>query len=169
VHLADGYSFLIFSSQKLFGIDAFGWGVILFLLVLFGVPYTRYFLRRADIPEWPITSARVEKTESQSGPPREVYPVRVPMPLPITATQLVPYHCRFRYVFLADGSLYEGSFVLLAQNAAEAYALAGALQDQTILVKYNPRHPKDSVVADERILSKRVLQEGENVMNPRVW
>jgi len=58
------------------------------------------------------------------------------MPIPVTATQLIPYHCRARYIFLADGSLYEGSFVLLAKNAPEAHALAGALQDRTILVKY---------------------------------
>ena len=169
VHLADGHSVFLFPGQKLFGIDAFGWGVILFLLLLFGIPYTRYFLRRADIPEWPIISARVEKTEVLSGPPREVYPVPVPMPIPVTVTQLIPYHCRARYVFLAGGSLYEGSFVLLAKNAAEAHALAGALQDQTILVKYNPRHPKDSKVEGEKILDKKVLQEGDNPVNPRVW
>jgi hypothetical protein len=92
----------------------------------------------------------------------------VPIPFPVTATQLIPYHCRARYVFLADGSLHEGSFVL-AKNAAEAHALAGALQDQTILVKYNPRDPKDSKVEREKVLDKKVLQEGENPLNPRVW
>ena len=169
MHPADGYSVLLLSGHKLFGIDAFGWGVILFLLLLFGIPYARYFLRRANIAEWPIISARVEKTEVLTGPPREVYPVPVPMPFPVTATQLIPYHCRAHYVFLADGSLYEGSFVLLAKTAAEAQALAGALQDQTILIKYNPRRPKDSVVEEEKIVDKKALQEGDNLLNPRVW
>lgn len=59
--------------------------------------------------------------------------------------------------------------MLLAKNAAEAHALAGALQDQSILVKYNPRHPKDSKVEGEKILDKNVLQEGDNPPNPRVW
>lgn len=135
VHLVHGNSVLLLYGHKLFGIDAFGWGGILFL----------------------------------SGPPPEVYPVPVPMPFPVTATQLIPYHRRARYVFLANGSLHEGSFVLLAKNAAEAHALAGALQDQTILVKYNPRDPKDSKVEEEKVLDKKVLQEGENPLNPRVW
>src|SRR5262249_18001294 len=160
--------FLILSGQKLFGIDGFGWGVILSLLLLLGIPYTRYFLRRADIPEWPIISARVEKAEALPGPPREIYPAPVPLPFPATPAKVVPYHCRVCYVYLAEQSLYEGSFALLARNAEEAHGLADALQDQTILVKYNPRNPKDSVAYDERILDKKVLQEGENPLNPRV-
>lgn len=74
VRFADGYSVLLLSGQKLFGIDAFGLGVILFLLLLFGIPYTRYFLRRADIPERPIISPRVEKTEALPRPRPDANP-----------------------------------------------------------------------------------------------
>jgi hypothetical protein len=79
------------------------WWVILFLLLLFGVPYGRYFLRAKNIPDWPIISAAVRKTEILSGlPPGYALPFamavgRVP--------QLVPCHCRALYVFLVDGTL----------------------------------------------------------------
>ena len=149
----DGNSVLL-SGQKLFGIDAFGWGVILFLLLLFGIPYTLYFLRRADIPEWPIISARIEKTEVLSGPPREVYPVPVPMPFPVTATQLIPYHCRVRCVFLADGSLYEASY---------------ALEDQTILGQIQPtRSQKLQSGRRESTRQKSSTGRGKPAKSPRL-
>jgi hypothetical protein len=160
------YLYFAFSSgQKWFGLDAFGWGVVLFLLLFFGIPYTRQFFRRAAMPGWPIVSARVEKTAIAPGPPREIPWV----PTFVPSTALFPYHCRANYAFLAGGRLYEGKFALLASNVAEAQGLADSLRDQTILVKYNPRRPKDSIVEEPKLFGKKVFQDGWNPINPKVW
>jgi hypothetical protein len=61
-------------GNTLFGIDAFGWGVIIFLLLLFAIPYSRYLLRAADLKDWPITPATIRKIEVVKGAPRELAP-----------------------------------------------------------------------------------------------
>jgi len=161
-----GHMAILATGKALFGIDAFGWGVIFFLLLLFGVPYTRYFLRAADIPDWPIVSARVTKAAVITGVPPEFVPRiafatgRVP--------QLIPYHCRASYSFLVDGALYEGWFAWLAKDQAGAESFAEAVKGQTVLVKYDPRKPADSVVEGKEVLGRKVIQDS-NILNPKVW
>ena len=102
------------------GIDPFGWGVIFFLLLLIGVPYTRYFLRAAAIPDWPIVSARVSVI-SGVPPGFADYPFefgRIP--------RLIPYHCRVSYVFPVDGAVFEGWFLMLALDRASAEFFCGS-------------------------------------------
>jgi hypothetical protein len=158
-------SLLFASGQKVLGLDAFGWGVVLFLLLFFGIGYTRGFFRRADIPNWPIVSARVEKTTIAPGPPRELLVILSIVPPKI----LVPYHCRANYVFLVDGTLYAGTFALLAKNVGQAQGLADSLRDRSILVKYNPRRPKDSIIEEPELLGTKVFQEGWSPINPKIW
>jgi hypothetical protein len=155
------------NGNRFFGIDAFGWGVILFVLLLFGIPYSRYFLRAADLKDWPIVTATVRNVEIISGFPRELVP-------PIAAAvanipTLIPYHCRTLYVFLVDGTLYQGSFELCALNLAEAERLAEALKGQPVLVKYNPHRPADSELEEKDLLGKKVVQEDNQPLNPKVW
>lgn len=157
---------ILATGKTLFGLDAFGWGVIFFLLLLFGVPYTRYFLCAADIPDWPIVPARVTKVAVITGVPQEFVPRiafaagRIP--------QLIPYHCRASYAFLVDGALYEGWFAWLAQDQVSAESFAEALKGQTVLVKYDPPKPADSVVEGKEVLGRKVIQD-TNVLNPKVW
>jgi hypothetical protein len=142
------------------------WWVILFLLLLFGVPYGRYFLRVKNIPDWPIVSATVRKTEVLPGLPREYVPsmaitvARIP--------QLVPYHCRALYVFLVDGALYEGWFALVAKSQTEAVGFAETLKGQSILIRYDPRKPADSTVEGQKVLERKIYQD-TNLLNPKVW
>ncbi len=161
-----GHMVLLAAGKTLFGIDALGWGFIFLLLLLFGVPYTRYFLRAADIPDWPIVSARVIKAAVITGVPQEFVPRiafatgRVP--------PTVPYHCRANYSFLVDGALYEGWFAWLAKDQAGAESFAEAVKGQTVLVKYDPRKPADSVVEGKEVLGRKVIQDS-NILNPKVW
>jgi hypothetical protein len=153
------------SGKKVLGLDAFGWGVVLFLLVLFGIPYTRAYFRRAGIPKWPIVSARIIKTTIAPGPPREI--LAAPASAPIT--ELIPYHCRANYVFLADGKPCEGTFALLAKDAEQAQGMADSLRARSILVRCNPRRPQDSVLEEREFLGTKVFQEGWHPINPKVW
>jgi hypothetical protein len=153
------------SSQKFLGMDALGWGMIVFLLLLLGIPYTREYLRRSKIPDWPITSARVGKVTISRGAPPEI---PVP-PTVIPETALIPFHCHATYAFLVDGKLYDGAFSLLAKTEAQAKDYADALRDQTILIKYNPRKPKDSILEERELLGTKAFQYGWSPINPKVW
>jgi|ERR1700722_3737751 len=142
------------------------WWGILFLVLLFGVPYGRYFLRAKHIPDWPIVSAAVRKTEVLPGLPPEYAP---PMAMAVgRVPQLVPCHCRALYVFLVNGALYEGWFALVAKTQAEASGFAEALKGQSIFVKYDPRKPTDSVVEGQKVLERKIIQD-TSLLNPKVW
>jgi hypothetical protein len=42
------------------------------------------------------------------------------------------------------------------------------MNGQTVLGRYDPRKPKDSVVEGMAILGRRVLQKDDNILNPKV-
>ena len=48
--------------------------------------------------------------------------------------RLVPCHCRAHYVFLVNGTLYEGWFALVAKSQAEALGFAEVLKGQSVLI-----------------------------------
>jgi hypothetical protein len=152
-------------GQKFMGLDTFGWGVVLFLVLFFGAFYTREYLRRKRIPDWPVTSARVEKTTFAPGPPAEIRSAPAGVPYDV----VFPYHCRANYVFVVDGTRYGGTFSLLANDEVESQKLIESLRDQSILVKYNPLRPKESIVKDRELLGKKVFQEGWNPIDPKIW
>jgi hypothetical protein len=149
------------------GIDALGWGMIFFLLLLFGIPYTRFFLRRASIPDWPITEARVTRADVLRGVPNEFVP-RIAI-RPWRVRTLVPFHCRAQYVYLVDGATYAGWFALFAMDSTTAQDYATRLAGHTVLVKYDPRHPKDSTLEEPKMFDRTAVQEQSNVLNPKVW
>jgi hypothetical protein len=157
---------ILFKGPTFLGMDSLGWVFFIFTLLLFGIPYTRFFLRRRNIASWPIMSARVSKVEIFDGVPQEYVPRMAIRPgMPVT----IPYHCRAQYAYLVDGTLYPGWFALLAKSLTEAQGLAKGLQNLTIKVKYDPRKPADSALEEPRILDKKVVQSGTNPLNPTVW
>lgn len=146
--------------------DSLGWVFLIFTLLLFGIPYTRFFLRRRNITSWPITSARVSHAEILEGVPQEYVPrmaIRPGMPT------VIPFHCRAQYAYLVDGTVYSGWFAVFAKSQTEAQELIRHLEDLTIRVKYDPRKPADSVLEETRIFDKKVIQAGTNPLNPNVW
>jgi hypothetical protein len=149
------------------GIDALGWGMIFFLLLLFGIPYTRFLLRRAAIPNWPITSARVAHVDVRQGVPSEYAP-RIAVGTR-RAQMVVPFHCRAQYAYLVDGATYAGWFALFAKDSPTAEDYAKRLAGQAVLVKYDPHHPKDSVLEEPKMFDCKPVQEQSNVLNPKVW
>jgi hypothetical protein len=148
------------------GMDSLGWIFFCFTLLLFGIPYTRFFLRRRNIASWPIVAARVNHAEIVAGVPQEYVPRMAIRPgMPTT----VPFHCRAQYAYLVDGTVYSGWFALLARSQTEAQELDKRLQNLTVRVKYDPRKPADSVLEELRLFDKKVVQSGTNPLNPNVW
>lgn len=142
------------------------WVFFIFTLLVFGIPYTRFFLRRRNITSWPITSARVSKVEIlESVPPEYVPRMAIRPGMPVT----IPFHCRVQYAYLVAGSIYSGWFALLARSRTEAQGLAQGLENLTTKVKYDPHKPADSALEEAGILDKKVVQSGTNPLNPRVW
>ena len=43
------------------------------------------------------------------------------------------------------------------------------LEGQTVMVKYDPDKPSDSVVDENEVLGRHVIQENANILNPKVW
>jgi hypothetical protein len=154
------------SGLRLWGIDALGWGMTVFVLLLFGIPYTRYFLRRSEIPSWPITNARITDSEVRRGLPDEYIPQIANIDPYVHA--VVPFHCRAQYVYLVDGATYSSWFALFAMSQPAAQEFAVRLAAQTILVKYDPRNPEDSVLEEPRMFDQKVIQADTNPLNPKV-
>jgi hypothetical protein len=146
--------------------DSLGWIFFIFTLLLFGIPYTRFFLRRRDISSWPITTARVSDAKIVAGVPQEYVPrmaIRPGMPT------VIPFHCRAQYAYQVDGAVYSGWFALLAKSQTEAQELNKRLQDLAVRVKYDPRKAADSVLEEPRLFDKKIVQAGTNPLNPNVW
>lgn len=163
---ASGYAVFLAMASALWRIDRFGWGVIVFCALLFGIPYARYFLRAAAVQRWQRVSARVTKVVALPGLPPEIVPRLTLMRGRVR--RIAPYHCRATYVFLANGALVEGWFALPATDRPAADAAAESLNGQTVMVRYNPRNPKDSAVEDMTVLGKKVLQD-TSALNPKLW
>ena len=146
--------------------DSLGWLFFLFTLLLFGIPYARYFLRRRNITSWPITTARVGHARIFDGVPQEYVPRMAIQPgMPAT----IPFHCRAQYAYLVDGAVHSGWFALLARSQAEAEELNKRLQGLTLRVRYDPGKPADSVLEELRLFGIKVVQSGTNPLNPNVW
>jgi hypothetical protein len=156
---------LISTARAVFwGLDALGWGIILFLLIGFGIPIARFLPRRASIPYWPVTEARVNHAEVFTGVAK-LYPGFVAFNW---KTRSNFFHCRAQYVYLVDGKVYENSFFTRAGKFESATEFASEVQNQIVLVKYNSKLPEDSVIQSSKILDRHIIQVNPS-LNPRIW
>lgn len=137
-------------------LDALGVGMLIFLGLLFGIPYTRFIFRKIEIPKWPTTRANVTGASIRRG-------------LPGTGGgYLLFLHTAISYEFELQGSRYEGWFALGAGSPEDGADLARKAQGMTLEIRYNPRKPKDSLPLEKKILGRPVLLT-ESWLNPRVW
>jgi hypothetical protein len=145
-------------TGKVLGMDAFGWGVVGFLTVLIGVPYARFFLRRAKIPTWPVASATVETVEITK---------KLPNLAAGYSWKLNTWFCRAGYVFPAGGANHASWFAIPAKNQQEAKEFTEALKGQPVLVRYNPLKPNDCTLEDQRVLGRKIIQD-TSILNPKL-
>ena len=156
---------LIFTAGAVFwGLDALGYGILLFLLIGLGIPFARFLLRRASVPYWPVTEAHVNHAEVFTGVAR-LYPGFVAFNW---KTRSHFFHCRAQYVYLVNGRVYENSFFTRAGKFERATEFASEVQNQIVLVKYNSKRPEDSVVQSSKILDRHIIQVDPS-LNPSIW
>jgi hypothetical protein len=149
---------LIFSGEtSLAVIDTFGWGAIGFIALIFGIPYTRYFLRMRAIPSWPTAEATVIAASARSG-----------SPVGYGRGSALLNHCSVDYEYQVDGVSRKGWFALMAGNEEIAGAVAQQILQMKILVRFNPKHPADSIPVAEEILERRIVLK-QSWLNPNVW
>ena len=135
--------------------DTFGWCVILLVALLFGIPYSRYFLRVRAIPTWPIVAGVVTEAGARQGSP-------------LGYAALLLHHCTVIYEYQVSGTTHKGWFALMAGNERIASSMANQIEHTEIQVRYNPKRPADSLPVDKELLGTKVFQK-QSWLNPNVW
>jgi hypothetical protein len=148
-------------ETSLAALDAFGWGVVVFIALIFGIPYSRYFLRMRAIPTWPTAEATVVAASARRGSPT------VPGWVPVWTAGLLNC-CQADYEYQVDGVLRKGSFALMAGNEEIAATVAQRVLQMKILIRFNPKHPADSIPVAEEIIERTVVVK-QSWLNPNVW
>lgn len=69
------------------------------------------------------------------------------------------HYCRACYAFSINGKSYDGWFALMIGDEGFADTTATKLRGREITIRYNPKRPKDSVLVDENVLGKKVIQK----------
>jgi len=148
---------MVYGEALVAPLDPLGWCMIVFLGALFGIPYSRYFLRVRSIPKWPtVVATIVQASICQESPVGFV---------PGTA---VLSNCSADYEYQVDGVLFKGRFRLMTGDDVVAAAVASQILQSKILVRYNPKRARDSVPVAEEILGRRVSLK-QSWLNPNVW
>jgi hypothetical protein len=125
--------------------DALGWYILVCIVLTFAVLFHRRLRRTNSIPTWPSAVALITEIESYAGALLPRY----------TSTS---DHCKVYYAFSVRGRTYEGWFVLMTPEHGFADDTTDKLRGKEVMVRYNPKHPKDSVLVDREILGKTVMQ-----------
>jgi len=139
-------------------IDAFGWFVIVFVTTLFGIPYSRYFLRMRALPMWPTATGIVTQAAARRGSP---------VGYGVAGAALL-YHCSVSYEYQVSGSTYKGWFALMAGDERTAFSVSEQMVHMKIPIRYNPKRPADSLPTEREVLGRKVFQK-QSWLNPNVW
>jgi hypothetical protein len=125
--------------------DVLGWCILLFTALLFSLVAYGYLCRTDSIPNWPTIVALVTEVESCRGAllPQNGY---------------TSDHCKVYYGFSLGDKSYESWFVLMTEEHGFADGSAEKLRGKEITIRYNPKHPQDSVLLDDVVLGKKVIQ-----------
>jgi hypothetical protein len=143
-----------YNVMALGSLDTFGWSLLLFLGLLFGIPYARYIKRIRAIPGWPTKLATIVGASAERGSPFGYgYGLS---------------YCVVLYEFEVVGNVYKGGFVLMAGDDLIASTVAQNLLNSTVQVTYNPKRPNDSLPVETKILGRKVLQR-QSWLNPNIW
>jgi Protein of unknown function (DUF3592) len=140
------------------GIEAPVWTLILFAMLLFGIPHLRLALRFRALPSWPTTTAIVTHVS-----PGRATPAGSSKSSARLGQSVVSYE------YKVGGISYTGWFaVMTGEDGDGSRAAATDISQEEVVVRYDPQNPKDSVPAQNQLLGRKVLQE-QNWLNPRAW
>jgi hypothetical protein len=141
------------------GIEAPVWTLILFAMLLFGIPHLRLALRFRALPSWPTTTAIVT----------HVSPGRATPAGGSSKSSERIGQCVVSYEYSVRGVSYTGWFaVITGEDRGGSTAAATEISQEQVVVRYDPQNPKDSVPAQNELLGRKVLQE-QNWLNPKAW
>jgi hypothetical protein len=124
--------------------DVLGWCILLFTMLLFSLAIYRYLHRTGSIPNWPTAVALVTEVVSCRGTPLPKY-------------GLPSNHCKVYYAFSIGDKSYEGWFGLMTEEHGFADDSSEKLRGKEITIRYNPKNPKDSLLLDDTVLGKKVI------------
>jgi len=139
-------------------IDAFGRTGIAFVALLFGIPYSRYFLRMRAIPRWPTATGLVTEASARQGSP---VGSRI-------ADAALLHYCSINYEYQVAGTTYKGWFALMTGDERTAFSVSEQMVHMKIPIRYNPKHPPDSLPTEKEVLGRKVFQK-QSWLNPAVW
>ena len=132
-------------------LDILGWCILLFILAVVSYLFFRWVRRTDSMPTWPTATALVTEVESMRGSPVG------------TRYGFASDHCKVWYAFSLGEATYEGSFALMTEDHEFADDTAEKLRGGKFIVRYDPKNPKDSVLVDDSVLGKKVIQVKEIV------
>ena len=111
-------------------------------LLLVGLGYLRYIIRRSQSRRWPETSGIVQPGGVE----------RLSFLLPFR------YYIVFGYAFKANGARYAGFFALAADDWASVVVLQALAPELTVTVRYKPDNSDVSLLEDEQMLGRKIIQ-----------
>ena len=121
----------------------------LVVIILLGIRNYRYRSIKRQSAKWPVTRATIEKGEAKfNGAFLSLFAGRVPKSL-------------FGYSYEVEGIRYIGFFAI-ARNIGVALGEDSDIQEKltgkSLIVRYDPQHPRRSFVVDREVLGKEVQQ-----------
>jgi hypothetical protein len=111
-------------------------------LLLSILGYFRFIIRRRQSRSWPAAQGTIQSCRVERG-------------LNFWAFR---YHSVFGYAFKANGSRYAGFFALATDDEDSAAALQKQAPGRTVSVRYKSNNPDVSLLEDEQILGRRIIQ-----------
>jgi hypothetical protein len=112
-------------------------------LLLTALGYSRFTIRRGQSRSWPVAQGTIQSCRVEKG-----------------LNFLAPfrYYSVFGYAFKANGSRYAGFFALPTDDEDSAVALQKQAPGTTVTVRYKSNNPDVSLLEDEQILGRRIIQ-----------
>jgi hypothetical protein len=105
----------------------------------------RYTLRRRASKNWPSATATIDSGS-------------VGFRGPLSGLPSILYRVHFTYSYCVDGSKHDGRFFLLTNSKNAGEGLRQKLVGRSVPVKYNDRKPEVSLLMDQKLAGKRVMQ-----------
>jgi hypothetical protein len=117
------------------------------LAVFLAVRNLRHLLERRRSRTWPITQATIDRGEAKFHKPfLNLFSGNAP-------TSLIEYS------YSVENNHYVGYFVIVRSlDLAKASNILGELNGKLLNVRFDPEHPKRSVVVDREVLGKAIHQ-----------
>jgi hypothetical protein len=123
---------------------------ILLPIIVVGLSYMvfrdlRYTFRKRASQNWPSVEATID-----SG--------IVGFKGPLSALPSLLYRVHFTYSYNVGGARHSGHFFLLADSRKSGEEFRQALAGKKILAKYDSRQPAVSLLIDQEMMGRRVMQ-----------